>query len=912
MPELNYVSSPEYDEHIKKQNLQDDGSGLGVPAFDPLANRYPALKEQIGQWRGQGMSDADIDNGLAEQERELRLSGKKKPAEVDALFGRTEYTRGLDKSWLLRNKIGTIAQITGESEADVKARTIDAFKLGIPASTAIEHPEIHKRLVGEYGTRLESNPIAAFWDAAVGEAQNGEQAALLGGYIKKLTAGPLLPEDQQRLVADVRSYRERLAVQQSVEPDGFLAYIAKNTGELVGQQIPGISAGLKKYGLPMAAAGVATALAIPTGGLSLAGAGAALTPALVGAAATAAGTAGAYEDMMNREALETFLELMRDPKNQTPEGQVQAARLAMAKGMINAYIELGTLGNIGRMLNIPGMKTIGLLPDKVKSAFTRFLGSPAARSGPTAANFLKRYAGTYLKNVSAESFEEVEQAFVGDAFLNFARSLNGDQSLGEAMGNLFSADELRSLGLVYGQSAASFASGMLPGGLVRAGAGLMGLRAYNKTPQGKLHKALSERRDLQGEGDVVFLPREVLQTFNQSAVPAGGEAPATPGIEETLGVTDADFVESTGEVMIPREKYEEAVRENPALKAATEIHARYGAEGRTVAETVAAIRDNASDPLNADTPFAKSARDVRDRKIQALKDAGYDDQAAEAGGYVWAKYALRRACALGENELGVLRPDALTPAELDKLEIEGERAAAQAETPQKKSSKHRNFELGAEVEGALRELRNFAPGGVHDQAAIDEIKRQGRLKRDRVAWSRAVDRFVAGEMGSHDFARVMDMPLALQLAGAPVREIVADHKFFGHTLRGKHSAQITPALMKKLVTSLADPIMVFDSDSHPGTSLVAMLELQDNQGATVVVPVRLQMNPGDPKSPAKITSFYGKGNADTRTPSNRWFVNQIKKGNLRYINTKKAPAGVVPEGSNCPKSLLQRVLLRTV
>lgn len=1200
MPDFNYVASLEYDEHIKQQNLQDDGSGLGVPAFDPLTNRYPALKEQIGQWRGQGMSDADIDNGLAEQERELRLSGRKTPADLDALFGRTEYTRGLDKTWLLRNKTAAIAQITGEPENDVKARTIDAFKLGIPASTAIEHPEIHKRLVGEFGTRLESNPITAFWDAAVGEARNSEQAALLGGYIKKLTAGPLMPEDQQKLIDDVQSYRKRLAMQQSVEPDGFLAYIAKNAGELMGQQIPGISAGLKKYGLPMVAAGAATALAIPTGGLSLSGAGVALTPALVGGAATAAGTAGAYEDMMNREALETFLELMQDPKNQTPEGQVQSARIAMAKGMINAYIELGTLGNIGRMLNIPGMKTIGLLPEKIKSAFTRFLGSPAALGSPTAANFLKRYAGTYLKNVAAESFEEAEQAFVGDAFLNFARSLNGDQSLGEAMGNLFSADELRELGLVYGQSAASFASGMLPGGLIRAGAGLTGLRAYNKTPQGKLHKALSERRDLQGEGDVVFLPREVLQTFSQSAAPAGDAAPKTPNIEETLGVTDADVVESTGEVMIPREKYEEAIRGNPALKAATAVHARYGAEGRTVAETAAAIRDNASDPINADTPFAKSARDVRDRKIQALKDAGCDDETAEAGGYVWAKYALRRAYALGENELGILRPDALTPAELDRLEIEGERAAenpggntyaqllgprgsgaldayeestsrldaldsarrmekrggdtlairlatgwergadgkwryeipdgalkpdmldkpgttalgevfnapelyraypeladiavevkslpagrfgsynphsrvmelnldeikkdpaearrtvvheiqhaiqvaegfapggdqnkvveamqkqrraaeerydkvanklkrrgvdaqeyeaairdeeaaaalrrkdeeqknAPSYTPEHrarvadviayKEQKIRQIEdtispalrkefraayaekrrtksdwerasrdsfqtyraLGGEVEARTAERRAdmsvqerlntlladtedvaredqiFLTSGLDEEARIqaeqEELKRQGRLKQDRIAWGRAVDRFVAGGMDELETSRVMDMPLALQLAGAPVNEIVAGYKFFSHTLRGKHSVQITPALMKKLVTSLADPIMVFDSDSHPGTSLVAMLELEDNQGATIITPVRLQMDLTDPKSPAILTSFYGKGDNKTGIPSNRWFVTQIKKGNLRYINTKKSTRWSSVSGLQLPKAL---------
>lgn len=890
MPDFNYVASPEYDEHIKKQNLQDDGSGLGVPAFDPLTNRYPALKEQIGQWRGQGMSDADIDNGLAEQERELRLSGTKTPADLDALFGRTEYTRGLDKTWLLHNRIGAIAQITGEPEDDVKARTIDAFKLGIPASTAIEHPEIHKRLVGEYGTRLESNPITAFWDAAVGEARNSEQAALLGGYIKKLTAGPLMPEDQQRLVDDVRSYRERLAIQQSVEPDGFLAYIAKNAGELVGQQIPGISAGLKKYGLPMVAAGAATALAVPTGGLSLAGAGAALTPTFVGAAATAAGTAGAYEDMMNREALETFLELMQDPKNQTPEGQVQSARIAMAKGMINAYIELGTLGNIGRMLNIPGMKTIGLLPEKIKSAFTRFLGSPAALGSPTAANFLKRYAGTYLRNVAAESFEEAQQAFVGDAFLNFARSLNGDQSLGEAMGSLFSADELRSLGLVYGQSAASFASGMLPGGLIRAGAGLTGLRAYNKTPQGKLHKALAERQNLQGEGDVVFLPREVLQTFSQSAVPAGEETPKTPNIEETLGVTDADFVESTGEVMIPREKYEEAIRGNPALKAATEVHARYGAEGRTVAETAAAIRDNASDPINADTPFAKSARDVRDRKIHALKDAGYDDETAEAGGYVWAKYALRRAYALGENELGILRPDALTPAELDRLEIEGEQAAENA------------------------------GGDTYGQAANDKPLYERRLDQDEKKWFQFVDSLARTDSGIQ--TRMMGTPLVFTLVTTRDGNSVSRYPLFVgagklQKIQRDHP-YMTGDVLKQIPRALADPIAIFRSSekSKNPNGLVAMLELrvpvnEQGQEDTVIAALKLNTKKRDADVDINVlTTVYSKANerANPIKPNPIWYQLQENLGNLVYVNTKKSSAWSRVTGVQFPSGTTVRNL----
>ena len=193
-----------------------------------------------------------------------------------------------------------------------------------------------------------------------------------------------------------------------------------------------------------------------------------------------------------------------------------------------------------------------------------------------------------------------------------------------------------------------------------------------------------------------------------------------------------------------------------------------------------------------------------------------------------------------------------------------------------------------------------------------ERRYKGKLHQDSIAWAKAVDKYLIGEMGDHDIVHVMDMPIALELAGAPVREIVADKTFFNHTISGKHSGEVKPALMKKLVRSLADPIMVFDSASHPGTSLVVMLELEDDQGATIVVPVRLQMDPTDPNSPAKITSFYGKGDPQTGTPNNKWFIKQVvdKNGNLtgrlKYVNRKKYPDGVASEGSNCPKLLLHR------
>lgn len=73
--------------------------------------------------------------------------------------------------------------------------------------------------------------------------------------------------------------------------------------------------------------------------------------------------------------------------------------------------------------------------------------------------------------------------------------------------------------------------------------------------------------------------------------------------------------------------------------------------------------------------FIESAREARERIAQQLKDAGADDETANAGGEVWANHLLARARALGTDEHGQLRPDALTPAELDKLNVRGEEDA---------------------------------------------------------------------------------------------------------------------------------------------------------------------------------------------------------------------------------------------
>ena len=77
--------------------------------------------------------------------------------------------------------------------------------------------------------------------------------------------------------------------------------------------------------------------------------------------------------------------------------------------------------------------------------------------------------------------------------------------------------------------------------------------------------------------------------------------------------------------------------------------------------------------------------------------------------------------------------------------------------------------------------------------------------------------------------------------------------------------------LKKIPVQLNDPIMVFESESHPQTSFVIMTEITDQDGDTVIVAIHLDKQVGR-HVVNDIASIYGKD-------EDRWFQNQILKGN---------------------------------
>ena len=128
-----------------------------------------------------------------------------------------------------------------------------------------------------------------------------------------------------------------------------------------------------------------------------------------------------------------------------------------------------------------------------------------------------------------------------------------------------------------------------------------------------------------------------------------------------------------------------------------------------------------------------------------------------------------------------------------------------------------------------------------------------------------------------------------------------------HVFDGTHP-NMTPEMWKQIPAAMADPIAVFDSDSPAGRAkgdLVFMLELTDANGATVVVPVALDVARGRKQAHVNIVkSAYSKESGGV--PSNHWFMRQFKK-NARYVNGQKMEPWLRAAGAASPLGSLKDV-----
>ena len=170
------------------------------------------------------------------------------------------------------------------------------------------------------------------------------------------------------------------------------------------------------------------------------------------------------------------------------------------------------------------------------------------------------------------------------------------------------------------------------------------------------------------------------------------------------------------------------------------------------------------------------------------------------------------------------------------------------------------------------------------------------LKRDAAAWAGTVDGIAKAGVAPEQPVRMLSQtPLVMRLIGedAVSKKIAAGGGVYAapHVFDGTHP-NMTPDMWKQLPEAMADPIAIFDTANpkHRGKGdIVFMVEIQDANGATVVVPVALDARGDDDRVRINILkSAYAKDDQRTGTPDNEWFKRQIvEKKNARYVNGQK-------------------------
>ncbi len=181
---------------------------------------------------------------------------------------------------------------------------------------------------------------------------------------------------------------------------------------------------------------------------------------------------------------------------------------------------------------------------------------------------------------------------------------------------------------------------------------------------------------------------------------------------------------------------------------------------------------------------------------------------------------------------------------------------------------------------------------------------EAKLQADLQAWERTVDKVFNGEdvKKTKPFTMLSNTPLVLEFVGGK-KDLPVEISFnVIKKIANKHN--LSSEVVKQIPQKLTDPIAVFESATIKG-DYVIMLELQDSDNATVVVPIALNQKAGTEKiyEANIVTSAYSKVNEKTKIPNDYWFNKQVLDGQLRYWDEKKFRNWLHSKGLQLPKGL---------
>ncbi|MBQ4378454.1 MAG: hypothetical protein II821_04585, partial [Treponema sp.] len=175
-------------------------------------------------------------------------------------------------------------------------------------------------------------------------------------------------------------------------------------------------------------------------------------------------------------------------------------------------------------------------------------------------------------------------------------------------------------------------------------------------------------------------------------------------------------------------------------------------------------------------------------------------------------------------------------------------------------------------------------------------------EREYKSYQNQLDEYLAGKLKPSDFISLGKTPAVLEKIGVNQNEVVIFQNVIDKALRqpqtdenGKfvQGHEIDVSVLEKLPEYISNPLMVFKSDTVPNSKVI-MTEYQDVNDRTVVIALHCDSRADSGKLIVnRISSVYRKDN-------DYFFLNQIKKGNLEYIDEKRSREWAVRQRLQLP------------
>ncbi len=158
---------------------------------------------------------------------------------------------------------------------------------------------------------------------------------------------------------------------------------------------------------------------------------------------------------------------------------------------------------------------------------------------------------------------------------------------------------------------------------------------------------------------------------------------------------------------------------------------------------------------------------------------------------------------------------------------------------------------------------------------------------DAAQFAHDLDLLLRGETPKYTMLRLGQTPAVLQALGAKDLPLRISPKVLRKILIDKHD--VHPNTAANLPNLIADPVMVFDSATHPG-DLVVLIDANDTKGKPLTASIHLATGDVTINS---VSSVYGRDNRG-------WVTRQIEEGRLRYANKEKASVWFRTSGLQLP------------